>query len=281
MIKKMLMVKKNIDISSYHKLISFLKNNSVGHEAKKAMVLSKDDVIKFITEAPDEMHLMTKVALIFGTYGACRREELTNMSVNDIEDRGSVLVVTIPKTKTNKKRVFTIIDDDVVSALLVYRKYAALRPASVHHSRFFLQYRNKLCTVQPVGKNTFGAIPQTIAKYLQLPNPERYTGHTFRRTSATLLADSGADITCVKRHGGWKSSSVAEGYLEDSIESKNRIARSIFSTEKQVGTSVSSFEGKVDRPTSLNFAMKNSSEAFSIKGITFENVSNCVINFNK
>lgn len=137
MIKKMLMVKKNIDISSYHKLISFLKNNSVGHEAKKAMVLSKDDVIKFITEAPDEMHLMTKVALIFGTYGACRREELTNMSVNDIEDRGSVLVVTIPKTKTNKKRVFTIIDDDVVSALLVYRKYAALRPASVHHSRFF------------------------------------------------------------------------------------------------------------------------------------------------
>ena len=163
------MVKKNIDISSYHKLTSFLKNNSVGHEAKKAMVLSKDDVIKFITEAPDEMHLITKVALIFGTYGACRREELTNVSVNDVEDRGSVLVVTIPKTKTNKKRVFTIIDDDVVSALVVYRKYAALRPANVHHSRFFLQYRNKVCTVQPVEKTPLELFQSRLLNIFSCP----------------------------------------------------------------------------------------------------------------
>lgn len=60
----MLLVKKNIDISSYHKLVSFLKNNSVGHEAKKAMVLSKETVIKFIAEAPNEIFLMTKVCYI-------------------------------------------------------------------------------------------------------------------------------------------------------------------------------------------------------------------------
>lgn len=48
------------------------------------------------------------------------------MSINDIEDRGSVVIVTIPKTKTNKKRIFTIVDDDVVSALVLYKKYVAL-----------------------------------------------------------------------------------------------------------------------------------------------------------
>lgn len=204
------------------------------------------------------------------------------MSVNDIEDRGSVLVITIPKTKTNKKRIFTIVDDDVVSALVVYKKYAALRPGNVHHSRFFLQYRNKACTVSPVGKNTFGAIPKKIAEYMQLPNPERYTGHTFRRTSATLLADSGADITCLKRHGGWKSTSVAEGYLEDSIGSKNKIAHLIFGAEEKVGTSsIAVSQENVVEPNCLNLQMKKSSETLSVAGMSFHNVTNCVFNFNK
>lgn len=302
MIKKMLLVKKDIDITSYHKLVSYLKNNSVGHVPKKAMVLSKDEVIKFIADAADDIHLMNKVALIFGIYGACRREELANMSVNDIEDRGSVLVVTIPKTKTNMKRIFTILDDDVTSSLALFRKYVALRPANINHSRFFVQYRKKKCTAQAVGKNTFGSIPKMIAKYLELPNPERYSGHTFRRTSATLLADSGADITCVKRHGGWKSSSVAEGYLEDSIQSKNRIACSILSAETQFPSSSksldvdtiiginsgqvatvesTSLEDNVDERNNLNFSISNSSEAISVRGITFQHVSNCVFNFNQ
>lgn len=47
-------------------------------------------------------------------------------------------------------------------------------------------------------KNTLGAIPKIIAKYRKLPNAEKYTGHTFRRTSAT--PGSGADITSLKRH---------------------------------------------------------------------------------
>ncbi|KAJ8914384.1 hypothetical protein NQ315_017474 [Exocentrus adspersus] len=81
------------------------------------------------------------------------------------------------------------------------------------------------CTVQPVGKNTFEKIPSIIAKYLGLSDPDKYTGHCMRRTSSTLLAEAGASMTTLKRHGGWKSTSVAEGYLEDSISSKNKLSR--------------------------------------------------------
>lgn len=49
-----------------------------------------------------------------------------------------------------------------------------------------------------------------------------FTGHSFRRTSATLLVDAGADITELKRHGGWRSNATAEGYLGDSINNKKR-----------------------------------------------------------
>ena len=49
----------------------------------------------------------------------------------------------------------------------------------------------------------------------------------MRRTSATLLVDTGADITTLKRHGGWRSSTVAEGYIEDSLANKRNIGRKI------------------------------------------------------
>lgn len=73
-------------------------------------------------------------------------------------------------------------------------------------------------------------MPCKIANYLKLPKATTYTGHSFRRTSATLLADSGANMTTIKRHGGWKSSTVAEGYIADSIENKAKTCELIFNT---------------------------------------------------
>ncbi|KAJ8981030.1 hypothetical protein NQ317_007852 [Molorchus minor] len=61
------------------------------------------------------------------------------------------------------------------------------------------------CTKQCVGINSFGKMPSEIAAFLKLPNPELYTGHSFRRSSATLLATSGEGLTDIKRLGGWNS----------------------------------------------------------------------------
>jgi hypothetical protein len=64
----------------------------------------------------------------------------------------------------------------------------------------------------------YRGLPRIVANYLKLPNPEMYTGRCFRRTSAILIADTGADLVTLKRLGGWRSSSVAESYIEDSFE---------------------------------------------------------------
>lgn len=225
MVKKTLMVNKNINIVNYHKLSEYLKQRSKGYQPKKSKVLSREDVLKFIHESPNETFLMNKVALIFGVFGGCRRQELVNMLVTHVEDRKSVFVVTVPETKTDKKRVFTIIDEDEMNSLKLIRDYMSLRPRGCSEKIFFFSYRQVRCTIQPVGKNTFGKIPSIIAKYLGLSDPDKYTGHCLRRTSATLLAEAGASMTVLKRHGGWKSTSVAEGYLEDSISSKNEVSR--------------------------------------------------------
>jgi len=161
--------------------------------------------------------------LIFGITGACRREELSNITINDIQDFGSMLHIKLPYTKTNCSRSFTI-EGEFYD---IFKKYIDLRPANVQSDRFFLNYKNGKCTKQVIGKNKIGNMPKEIANYLNLPDPQAYTGHSFRRTSATLLADSGGDITTLKRHGGWKSSQIAEGYIEDSINKKKKIFNQI------------------------------------------------------
>jgi hypothetical protein len=157
-----------------------------------------------------------------GYCGACRREELTIMSVNDVDFKSDSILVSIPKTKTNKPRLFAITDNEWIDLIKTYHN---LRPKNVTHSRFFLTYRNGYCINSPIGINTFGKMPKVIATFLKLPNPELFTGHCFRRSSASHLANRGGDLITIKRHGGWKSSAVAEGYIEQSLKKKVEVAQ--------------------------------------------------------
>jgi len=133
--------------------------------------------------------------------------------------------VNISTTKNYKPRTFVVTEEFYST----YKKYVNLRPKDIQTTRFFLNYQNGKCTHQPIGINKFSKMPMIIANYLKLPDPESYTGHTLRRTSATLLADSGADILTLKRHGGWKSNTVAEGYVENSVNNKKKICNQITS----------------------------------------------------
>lgn len=229
MIKSVLKLKRNIDISNFYKLTAFIKKQNVGFKPKKAKILTKENVSNFMNEAPDKIYLLIKVATIFGLAGACRREELKKITTDDIEDTGNFIIVKIQDTKNYTSRSFVISEEiNDGKYLLLYRKYAALRPPT-NHNRFFIYYKRGKCTKQCVGVNTFGKMPSEIAAFLRLPNPELYTGHSFRRSSATLLANSGEGITDIKRLGGWKSTTVAEGYIDDSTTYKKGLCNKILS----------------------------------------------------
>lgn len=228
-LKATLIINDNVDINKYAKLIAFLKRKSVGYIPKKSNTFSREEINKFLLIAPDDKYLMFKVTLILGIAGGCRREELYKMKIDDIENKGQFLLITIPDSKTHTSRRFTVIGETSKNINLIhfYQNYANLRPKNATTNHFFLSYRNGKCTKQVVGINTFSKIPSLIAQYLSLPHPEEYTGHTFRRTSASLLVDSGGDILQLKQHGGWKSTAVAEGYVNNSLNSKMNCASRI------------------------------------------------------
>ena len=224
--------------------------------------------------------------------------ELTNLLTDNVTFMPHQIVVTLCNTKNKTNRTFVINNEQW---LLVIRKYYELRPPNTPHQRFFLFYGNNKCSRQPVGMNTFGTMPRKIAEFLRLPNPQSYTGHSFRRSSATLLAAKGVDFLGIKRIGGWKSSTVAEGYIEQSLRDKIAIAEQLTTGSSSrssldnplPSTSKCTWEpsvenlnaGDVHGPStstaSMNVQNKNSSLAFKdVQGnFTFANCNNFTINF--
>lgn len=304
MLKSVLKIKINLDLSQYYKLTSFLKKQNVGYRPKKSKIFDKNDISKFMKEAPDETYLLIKVATIFGLAGACRRDELCKIMIDDIEDKGNLIAVKIPDSKNHTQRLF-VISNEINGGhyLQLFHKYSNLRRPNTTHGRFFVQYRRGICTTQCVGINSFGKMPSEIAAYLKLKDPTQYTGHSFRRSSATILADSGAGIINVKRLGGWKSTTVAESYIDDSTNHKKKMSNNILGTNNSpIALSKTSLSHMYSCPNELNQASSSSDVNYSSalshgslsqnlnhpvneltgSAINLQNVNNCsfVININ-
>ncbi|KAK5649393.1 hypothetical protein RI129_000422 [Pyrocoelia pectoralis] len=92
------------------------------------------------------------------------------------------------------------------------KKYYQLRPTHTPHDRYFLTYRDGKCSITPMGINKIGQIPKS---------------HCFRRSSVSELANCGGDLITIKKHGGWKSSVVAEGYIDTTLKKKLEVAQKL------------------------------------------------------
>lgn len=62
MLRAVLLIKENINIANYLKLKSYLKRKSVGYEAKKSRVFSRNEINEFLRKAPDHDFLLLKVS---------------------------------------------------------------------------------------------------------------------------------------------------------------------------------------------------------------------------
>jgi integrase len=79
-------------------------------------------------------------------------------------------------------------------------------------------------TLANIGHNTAAKTARRIATTLGLPNPELYTGHTFRRSTATICAEAGMQLAAIKQVTGHKSDTVAQRYIDHSDHMKQGAA---------------------------------------------------------
>ncbi|XP_024876593.1 uncharacterized protein LOC112457651 [Temnothorax curvispinosus] len=285
MLRAVIEMKQNVDISKYKELRALLKKKTKGHRPKKAKVFTSTNISKFLNDAPDDQYLAMKVVTIMSVCGGCRCNELTNMKRSDVEIQDEVILIKVPKTKTGIQQSFVI---NKAHAATV-KTYMALRLESATTDRFFLRFDKGKCSVQPIGINKCSGMPKQIATYLQLENAELYSGHSFRRTSATLLVEGGGDLGEQKRHGGWKSTTIAEGYVENSFRGKIATCNKITSDLKP-NKPARSILGPVNVPalSAKPYIVENLSENIieipntSAKiTVQISNCSNCKIEIGK
>ncbi|CAD6216250.1 GSCOCG00011314001-RA-CDS [Cotesia congregata] len=211
MLKSTFNLKEDLDISQFKKLRAYLKKQGTGFKNAKSKVLSAANIHDFLIKASDYEFLAEKVIMIFGVVGACRKSEIVDLTLSDLIDSGTSLVVTIQATPRRQMRKFTI-DGDLYN---VIKKYMNLRPDHAKINRLLLNYQKGKCTQQPIGINKVGGVPRRIASFLELPEADKYTGHCFRRTSAELLSQSGTNVVHVI--AGWKANKTS-GKTDNSLQ---------------------------------------------------------------
>ena len=150
----------------------------------------------------------------------------------------------------------------------IVKKYQVLRPKNTTVDHMFLNYQKGKCTTVPMGRKKIGGMPKEIATWLELPNPEKYTGHAFHRTGVTLLSNTGGRILDLKLLGGWLSDKVAGECVENSLLNKEKIGNltmsSIDVAEFNEASSSSTSVEKCCSPLAKRFK-GNSSEISTVK----------------
>lgn len=196
------------------------------------------------------------MALIFSINGACGDIELSNITIDDVKTDPHLPEIKI----TYQQRTFVVKGE----YLNIVKKYQALRPENVATNKFFLNYHNGKCTKQAIGRNKLAALPEEIAAYLNLENPETYTGHCFGRTSTTLLADSVTNTTTINMTTNGPGPSTSK-----------------FQSQHPTNGNNMSSEPAENIPTTSSESQKTDNNMPG-KTITFNinNCSNLTINFN-
>lgn len=215
--------------------LGFMKNLDKTYAPKKSATLDKEAIQRFLLEydknEPDS--LIIKVSMILGIYGALRVSEIINIHFEDIRHENGNYVVHIKTSKTDQAGIgfeFIITPKPMTSICPCDYLTTYISLFQKPEGRFLRRFnKNGQPTNQALGVNTVATFPSKVAAFLNLPGD--YTGHCFRRSSATILADAGANNLQLKRHGRWKSQSVAEGYVDSSKTAKLEISSMINGTK--------------------------------------------------
>jgi integrase len=208
-----------------------------------------EELFNFINSAENQLFLVMKLIILFCYFGALRMSECAAILQADVTLTARGLLVKIIRKKTDKASVgttFVVPNLENLKAheynpIDLYKDYI-YQTAHVTTKRLFVKYNPKTqeYVSSPIGKNTMAKYPSRVAEFLKLDNPSSYTGHSLRATSATILADSRSSLENLKCHGGWKSTSVAEGYVRESAHNKTDIAFSLTAPTTTTNTTSSS-----------------------------------------
>ena len=231
----------------YPRVTQLLKTYNSTYKRKVASVFEGHHIDTFF-----QMELITaywvvrKAVVAVAICGGLRCAEVRDIEFSDViqkENEYEILVVRKKQRGEVKKSKF-IVPQPFYLHLATY--LSAVRGALGDDvSGPLIKGAPKLTFVnQAMGKNYLSNIGKDVALVLNLEEPERYTGHCFRRTAATMAADGGATTQQLQKAFGWTSTHTAQRYVDESSAGARSMATIISNTVQKNTTISSSSSGR-------------------------------------
>ena len=212
------------NLNHVYKIQTLLKNYSSRYVAKKSKVFIPDQMHTILMTCMEEDNDTGLTLMGVGStlmyFGLLRSCDVLNITVDDVtktsDNKYEVKFEHMrkrmnPGFKYTLPAIYTPLFDRYIDEL---QESSTFGPDG--SSRFLKNMNKRAGTrVQNTGINTVRGWVKASCTMLGIENTG-YTGHVYRRSAATNLADAGVSFINLKRHGQWKSDTVVEGYIANS-----------------------------------------------------------------
>ena len=93
----------------------------------------------------------------------------------------------------------------------------------------FIKVRARYRVIGKVKPHSYTRARESLVKLLRefVPNAANISLHSFRSGGATTAANAQVLDRCWKRHGRWRSETAKDGYVEDSLDNRLLVTKSL------------------------------------------------------
>jgi integrase len=242
MLRSMILAKEGLDIKTTNvnaTIQTWLKRVGASHKTKQANMFTKEQARKFIKEAP-EAFIVQKLILLVGVYTGLRCDTMTRLEWRHVQmkqEQVSIFIDYESKTDQGAAGMWFALagaaEDPSYNAYVLFSKYKQIledKNKKLTDGRLWVRIDDnkdgtyKVCQ-QIRGIEWISSVPAKVATWLCLPEAEKYTGHSLRRTCAQWAADQGMSETQMQHHFGWKSAAMVVRYSRSSSVLKQTMAK--------------------------------------------------------
>lgn len=191
-------------------------------QAKPMSLAELQAICEALSGSDSRRSLRDRAAISLGWIGALRASEIIAINWSDLTEVTEGLEVQIRESKTNKTGDADIVAipylRDNLKEVCAIRNLIALQPLPDPKETFDWNAPKPVFTKTgelDADRMSERTIERALQRACELARiNKRFTSHSLRRGFATFAAHRGISMISLKAHGRWKSSAVAEKYIE-------------------------------------------------------------------
>ena len=211
-----------VNMNGFPNLRRVLKQQTEHYVCSKAAVFTPEQIHHMVvtwSESESHRDRVRAMVVLLAYYGLLRQADILKIMPKDVKWNVSenCYEVNFPyKRKRRNNGLTYYIPGEYSKYVERYIGELADKKEDKEESRFLRNMNERSKTrIQNLGPNKMAEIPK-LAAVLSREDPKLFSSHSWRRSGATNLADGGCSRMDLKRHGQWKSDTVAESYIANS-----------------------------------------------------------------